>query len=218
MNAIAKKIGHIINVAGNKGQFMQDLLKRPVIIELGGLGDSSNISLVMAFLLTQLAGHIKYAFRQDENRMSIMFIEEAHRLLGASEGGGVESKSAEDRNMMLAEVRKFGQGILVMNQRPSSLVGGVLDNAYIKILTRLSDRIGFERLSSELNLSEAHQRYARTRLRPGDAILLDRDAGQPVLMRSEDAKSAFEKMRIPADAMVAQMRADVAAAGLDTKS
>jgi hypothetical protein len=215
VNAIGKKIGHIINVEGNNGEFIQRLLKRPVVIELGGLGDSSNISLVMAFLLTQLAGHIEYAFRQDENRIHIMFIEEAHRLLGGGEGGGVESKSAEDLNMMLAEVRKFGQGILVMDQRPSSLVGGVLDNSYIKILTRLSDRQGFERLANELNLNEAQQRYARTRLKTGDAILIDRDAGQPVLMRSQDAKSPLEKGPFPNEDLVAQMRANATRAELD---
>ncbi|MEO7177762.1 MAG: hypothetical protein ABIW83_02865, partial [Allosphingosinicella sp.] len=206
VNAIGKKIGHIINVEGNNGEFMQELLKRPVVIELGGLGDSSNISLVMAFLLTQLAGHIEYAFRLDETRQNIMFIEEAHRLLGGGEAEGTEGKSAEDLNQMLAEVRKFGQGILVMDQRPSSLVGGVLDNAYIKILTRLSDRPGFDRLSSELNLNEAHQRYARTRLKTGDAILLDRDAGQPVLMRSEDAKSKLEQARMSPEEMRSKMR------------
>lgn len=214
VNAIGKKIGHIINVKENNGQFMQDLLKKPVVIELGALGDSSNISLVMAFLLTQLAGHIEHAFREDGSRQNVMFIEEAHRLLGASEGDGVESKSAEDLNMMLAEVRKFRQGILVMDQRPSSLVGGVLDNAYIKILTRLSDRVGFDRLSSELNLSEAHQRYARTRLKTGDAILLDRDAGQPVLMRSENVKQALEHARLSPDETIERMRANVAAAKL----
>ena len=192
VNAIGKKIGHIINVEGNNSALIQQMLKRPVVIELGGLGDGSNIALVMAFFLTQLAGHIEEAFRKDTKRIHIMVIEEAHRLLGAGGGDGVESKSAEDLNTMLAEVRKFGQGILVMDQRPSSLVGGVLDNSYIKILTRLSDRQGFDRLASELNLNEAQQRYARTRLKTGDAIMIDRDAGQPVLMRSEDAKSGLE--------------------------
>ncbi len=214
VNAIGKKIGHIINVEGNNGEFMQQLLRRPVVIELGGLGDSSNISLVMAFLLTQLAGHIEYAFRIDADRQNIMFIEEAHRLLGGGEAEGTEGKSAEDLNQMLAEVRKFGQGILVMDQRPSSLVGGVLDNAYVKILTRLSDRPGFDRLSSELNLNEAQQRYARTRLKTGDAILLDRDAGQPVLMRSEDAKSKLEKDRFSPDEMRSRMRENAKAAGM----
>ncbi|UVO53760.1 ATP-binding protein [Sphingomonas sp. SUN039] len=211
VNAIGKKIGHIINVKGNNGAFIQQMLKRPVVIELGGLGDGSNIALVMAFFLTQLAGHIEEAFRKDTKRIHIMFIEEAHRLLGAGEGNGVESKSAEDLNTMLAEVRKFGQGILVMDQRPSSLVGGVLDNSYVKILTRLSDRQGFDRLASELNLNEAQQRYARTRLKTGDAIMIDRDAGQPVLMRSEDAKSGLEPPEPENEAAAAKQQADLVA-------
>ena len=193
VNAIGKKLGHIINVAGNSGDFLAKMLRRPVVIELGALGDSSNIALVMAFLLTQLAGQVEDAFRKDKTRRHLIFIEEAHRLLARGDGEGVAGKSAEDLNMMLAEVRKFGQGILVMDQRPSSLVGGVLDNAYVKILSRLSDRVGFDRLSDELNLSEAQQRFARTRLKVGDAILLDRDAGQPVLTRSADIKTRLEQ-------------------------
>jgi hypothetical protein len=202
VNAIGKKLGYILNTPQRDGRFFQKLLERPAIIELGALGDTSNIALLMAFLISQLAGHVEYASRQlaleKKKREHVILIEEAHRLLGAGEGEGVESKSAEDLNMMLAEVRKFGQGIMILDQRPSSLVGGVLDNAFVKILTRLSDRVGFERLSDELNLNEAQQRFARTRLKAGDAILLDRDAGQPVLVRAENVKDGLEKRTMSA--------------------
>jgi len=85
---------------------------------------------------------------------------------------------------MLAEVRKFRQGIMILDQRPSSLVGGVLDNAMINIMCRLNDRGGFEHLSHVLNLSPVQQRYARTRLRAGQTLTLDATSGQPVLMRA----------------------------------
>jgi hypothetical protein len=196
VNAIGRKLDYIMNVPANNGTFMQNLLRRPAIIEMGALGDSSNIALVMAFLLAQIAGHIEYAYRTNRDRQHVIFIEEAHRLLAAGDGEGVGGKSAEDINVMLAEMRKFGQGILVMDQRPSSLVGGVLDNAYVKILTRLSDRVGFDRLSDELNLNESQQRFARTRLKPGDAIVLDMQSGQPVLLHSEDVKKEMEARRL----------------------
>jgi hypothetical protein len=110
---------------------------------------------------------------------------------------------------MLAEVRKFGQGILVMDQRPSSLVGGVLDNALIKIMMKLSDRQGFERLSDDLNLNAAQQRFARTRLKGGDAIVLDRDAGQPVLLRGRNAKTIFA-LKLSAKEMLATSKVNAA--------
>jgi len=205
VNSILKKLGYIINARGNN-DFISEMLRRPTVIEMGALGDSSNITLVMAFFLSQLAGYIEYEHDEQPSRKNVILIEEAHRLLGVQEGK--TNKAAEDLNMMLAEVRKFGQGIMVMDQRPSSLVGGVLDNAFVKLLMRLSDREGFDRLSHELNLSEAHQRYARTRLRAGDAIMLDRDSGQPVLIRGVNLKDSLEGGKPKATEQIARVRSN----------
>jgi len=189
INAIGKKLGYIVNTPQNNTDFFRRLLERPAVIELGALGDSTSIALLMAFMISQLSGQIEHAARQmslaGKKREHLMLIEEAHRLLAAGSKDGATGKSAEDLNVMLAEIRKFGQGILILDQRPSSLVGGVMDNAYVKILTRLSDKPGFERLSDELNLNDVQRRFAHTRLKKGDAIVLDRDAGQPVLTKAE---------------------------------
>lgn len=216
VQAIIKKLGSILNVPGNGGMFFQKLLQRPSVIELGALGDSSNIALLMAFMLGQVSGHVEYAYRdmarKGRKREHVILIEEAHRLLAGGEGA--EGKSAEDLNQMLAEVRKFGQGIMTLDQRPSSLVGGVLDNAYVKILTRLSDRVGFDRLADELNLNEAQRAFAHTRLKAGMAILLDRDAGMPVLLRGDNIKDALEEQQLEGEAFTAQVRANAQRFGL----
>jgi hypothetical protein len=216
VQAIIKKLGSILNVPGNGGHFFQRLLQRPSVIELGALGDSSNIALLMAFMLGQVSGHVEYAYRdmakKGRKREHVILIEEAHRLLAGGEGA--EGKSAEDLNQMLAEVRKFGQGIMTLDQRPSSLVGGVLDNAFVKILTRLSDRVGFDRLADELNLNEAQRAFAHTRLKAGMAILLDRDAGMPVLMRGDNVKDALEERQLEGEAFTAQVKANAQRFGL----
>ncbi len=210
VKALTKKLGSMLNVPGNGGEFFQRLLERPAVIEFGALGDESNIALVMAFLLGQLSGHVEFAYRrmalEGKKREHLILIEEAHRLLGGGEGP--EAKSAEDLNTMLAEVRKFGQGIMTLDQRPSSLVGGVLDNAFLKILTRLSDRVGFERLAEELNLDESQKRFAHTRLQAGDAILLDRNAGMPVLVRADNVKDALEENQLSEADFVQQVQAN----------
>jgi hypothetical protein len=210
IESLYKNLGHIINVRQNDPEFFQRMLRRPAVIELGALGDTTSIALMMAFLLTQLVGHVEHAFNtiRDEGseRLHLLLIEEAHRLLSGEGGGGdARGKSAEDLSVMLAECRKFGQGIMILDQRPSSLVGGVLDNANIKILTRLSDRSGFERLSMELNLSEDQQRHARTRLNPGDAIMADWKSGQPVLIRSANVSDGLKKGRLDKEREHAQM-------------
>ncbi len=206
VDAIGKKMGHILNTPANNYDFFQKLLKQPAAIEMGALGDSDNIALLMAFFISQLTGHIEYQSRQmalqGEEREHIMLIEEAHRLLAGGQTEGAGGKSSEDLNVLLAEVRKFGQGVMILDQRPSSLVGGVMDNAYVKIMMRLSDRVGFERLSDELNLNEAQQRYAHSRLKRGQAIVLDRDAGLPVLTQAE----GINMKGLSKDAMMEKIR------------
>lgn len=193
VNGILNSLGRILNARQAEPQFFQRLLREPVVIELGALGDPSNLALVMAFLVTQLVGHIEYAYqeRKANDIPHLLLIDEAHRLLSAEASatagqnqGNTRGKSAEEMNTMLAEVRKFRQGIMILDQRPSSLVGGVLDNAMINIMCRLNDRGGFEHLSHILNLNPAQQRYARTRLRAGQTLTLDTTSGQPVLLRA----------------------------------
>ena len=205
VNGILNSLGHVLNVRQSDPEFFQKLLKRPAVIELGSLGDPSSIALVMAFLVTQLVGHIEHAYRQGKRNEHphLLLIEEAHRLLSAEtpatagpNQGNVRGKSAEEMNTLLAEVRKFRQGIMVLDQRPSSLVRGALDNALVNIMCRLNDREGFEHLSNVLNLSPAQQRYARTRLKPGDALMLDAASGQPVLMRAPNVVDRLREARL----------------------
>lgn len=189
INSIRDNLGHILNVRENFN--FQLLLQHPATIEMGALGDPSSIALVMAFLVTQLAGHIQALHQQGlrDEWPHLLVIEEAHRLLSietsaSANQGNTRGKSAEEINTLLSEVRKFRQGIMILDQRPSSLAGGVLDNALVTMLCRLNDRVGFEHLSNVLNLSPAQQKYARSRLQPGETIMLDAQSGQPVLVRA----------------------------------
>ncbi len=225
VNSIRDSLGRILNVRDMPPDFFQRLLTRPAVIEMGALGDPSSIALVMAFLVTQLAGHIEFAHAQGKRKEKphLLLIEEAHRLLSAEAAataspnqGNVRGKSAEELNNLLAEVRKFRQGIMVLDQRPSSLVGGVLDNALINIMCRLNDRVGFEHLSNVLNLSPAQQRFARTRLQAGDALLLDAVSGQPILTRAPNVVDELRARynQLPSADLWRQLRANAERVGL----
>jgi hypothetical protein len=84
---------------------------------------------------------------------------------------------------MLAEVRKYRQGVLLLDQRPGSLVGGCIDNAYLVAMHRLNEKKSFDQFCDMLNLGPDQRRFARVGLRPGEAVLLDREAGMPFLLQ-----------------------------------
>jgi hypothetical protein len=223
VNSILNNLGHILNVRNSDPGFFQRLLDRPVVIEMGALGDPSSIALVMAFLITALRGHIEHAHRRGAraHQPHLLLIEEAHLLLSGETAsttgpnqGNARGKSAEEMNTLLAEVRKFRQGIMVLDQRPSSLVGGVLDNALINIMCRLNDRRGFEHLSNLLNLSVEQQRYARSRLKPGDALMLDAESGQPILLRAPNIVDRLRDAQLESQEQWQQARRNAARANL----
>jgi len=176
------------------------LLKVPAVLELGMIGDSQALSLIMAFLVVSLAGCIENRNR-DEDPMHLLVIEEAHRLLSAEggssqEGSSSRAQAAEDINNLLAEVRKYGQGVMLLDQRPGSLVGGVIDNAYLVALHRLNERKSFDQFADMLNLNPNQRRFAGVGLQPGEAVFLDRPTGIPVALRPpEKPKEQARKER-----------------------
>lgn len=210
LNSLRGSFGHILG-AGQSADPLIDiakLLERPVVLEMGMVGDSQALSLIMAFLLSCLRGTIETtgpALRDAARAagggwVNMLVVEEAHLLLSAEGGGGgkdagnSKAQAAEDINNMLAEVRKYGQGVMLLDQRPGSLVGGAIDNAYVICMHRLNEEKSFTQFSQLLNLSADQQRFARTELRPGEMITLDRRSGLPVLVRPPDEGTGDAKL------------------------
>jgi hypothetical protein len=205
LHNLRDSFGHILG-AGRSDEPLIDfarLLERPVVLEMGMVGDSQALSLIMAFLLICLRGTIETTGPELRKRagesggawMNMLVIEEAHLLLsaensgGGSEAGNSKAQAAEDINNMLAEVRKYGQGVMLLDQRPGSLVGGAIDNAYAICMHRLNEEKSFRQFSQLLNLTTDQQRFARTELRPGEMITLDRRSGLPVLVRPPNERT-----------------------------
>jgi len=82
---------------------------------------------------------------------------------------------------MLAEVRAYGEGIVIAEQIPTILVKGAIGNTYLKIMHWLEDAPSFELFSTITNLNKNQQEYART-LKPGFAVVRSM-FGQPVHMK-----------------------------------
>jgi hypothetical protein len=221
VNNILTHYGHVLDVEDDDPAFFQRLLDTPCVIELGALGSEEVISLVMSFLVVQLRGHTEYASRHGGRKgLRLLCIDEAHVLLsnenqtGGPFQGNVRARTAEDMNRLLSEFRKFGTGVVLLDQRPASLIGGALDNTYLNVMFRTADRKSLQHLADALNLSPAQQQYARTKLGGGQAVVLDRHSGQPVLIKCPNVIDGLREAQLPFAALVERVNANAAAAGL----
>jgi len=167
----------------NRWQSMpfESLLKRPAVLELSPFADNEEKSLVMALILMRL-----YEYRQglekrqggarDDNPLKhLLVIEEAHRLLAKPAPGGEHSTQSRQKGVevfadILAEIRSYGQGIVIVDQIPSKLIPDVLRNTDFKIAHRLVDKEDRQVLGATMNL-EDDQIKDLARFSPGQAVV-----------------------------------------------
>jgi DNA helicase HerA-like ATPase len=112
--------------------------------------------------------------------------EEAHRLLRRPQpGGGAAAHAVELFAGLLAEVRAYGEGIVIAEQIPARLIDDVIKNTAVKIVHRLPAADDREAVGATMNLSPAQSRYLVT-LVPGEAAVAADGMDHPVLARMTD--------------------------------
>lgn len=178
---------------------IEELLSRPVVMELEDLGDDETKSFVIGILLVQLYEYRKSQMTKGSKQLShILMVEEAHRLLKnvseSGEGGNTRAKSVEFFCNLLAEIRTFGQGILIADQIPTKLAPDTIKNTNLKIVHRtvaLEDR---ETIGRAMNMSPEQIEYLSS-LRRGYAAVYAEGDNRPKCVKLPLVKSFYEKER-----------------------
>lgn len=172
---------------GGKGAMMDtqtsvpisQLLNYPTVLELEDLGDDDTKSFVIGILMVQL-----YEYRKSEtiggqhDLKHVLMIEEAHRLLKnvpPSADGGAKGKSVEFFCNMLAEIRSFGQGILVADQIPTKLAPDTIKNTNLKIVHRTVMREDREAIGYSMNMTPEQISYLSSLPRGRAAVYSEGD-------------------------------------------
>lgn len=149
-----------------------DLLDKNVIIELEEIRNGSEKSLIIGFILSNLLVAIKHKFKKEGKINHITLVEEAHRLMTKFEPGDNPNKkhAVETFADMLAEIRKYGESIIIADQIPNKLTPEVLKNTNIKIVHRLFAQDDKDVIGSTMSLTE-EQRNFLSNLEIGHAVI-----------------------------------------------
>lgn len=116
------------------------LLERKVVLELEEIRNGSEKSLIMGFVLTNLMQAIKGKFIETGKAYNhITLVEEAHRLLSKyTPGDSMNMKQGvETFTDMLAEIRKYGECLVIVDQIPNKITPEILKNTNTKIVHKL---------------------------------------------------------------------------------
>ena len=147
------------------------LLERRAVIELEELQSGEEKALLMALLLGGINEAIRARFAKEPDFRHLTLIEEAHRLLSRPDTGDKAGALAVEAFAdMLAEVRKYGEGLIIADQIPAKLIPDVIKNTNTKIVHRLfaeDDR----RAMGEAMMMNDEQRDFLPKLQVGEAIV-----------------------------------------------
>ena len=152
-----------------------ELLDRKVILELEYIKSASEKSLIMGFILSNLSEAIKVKYnkkgKKDINHITL--IEEAHRLLSKYMPGDSLNKKqgVEMFSDMLAEVRKYGESLIIADQIPNKLTPEVLKNTNTKIVHRIFAQDDKEAIGNTMALKDEQKEHL-SYLTSGRAVMM----------------------------------------------
>lgn len=117
----------------------KDLVNRRVVLELEEIRNGDEKSLVMGFVLMNLMQAIRGKYVDGEVHRHVTLVEEAHRLLSKFVAGDSPNKKrgVETFSDMLAEIRKYGECLVIVDQIPNKMTPEVLKNTNTKIVHKI---------------------------------------------------------------------------------
>lgn len=138
-----------------------DLLEHKVVFELENIRSSAEKSLIMGFILINLSEAIREKYQMDGKFQHITLVEEAHRLLSKYQSGDSPSKkqSVEMFSDMLAEIRKYGECLIIADQIPNKLTPDVLKNTNTKIIHRIFAADDKEAIGNTIMLKDEQKEF-----------------------------------------------------------
>ena len=154
----------------------QQLFNESVIIELEELRLEDK-ALVMMFLLVFMREYRSTTPPSQRPVEHVTVIEEAHQVFAAGMGAGggegaseTRAKAVEAFSNMLAEIRAYGEGIIIVDQSPEKLAADALRNTNLHIAHQLRDARDREAIAKVASMDDDQRDYLARMRHPYAAV------------------------------------------------
>ena len=170
---------------------IEDFLNRNVVLELESLSDDDDKAFFVGLMLSLVSEYRQSLARQSvlytsDDLQHVLVIEEAHRLLKNVQTertsemlGNPKGKAVESFCNLIAEMRSYGQGVIVAEQIPTKIAPDVIKNTNTKIIHRLVSLDDQIAVGTGLGLDEHECRYLN-QLSAGTALAHKEGMSKPV--------------------------------------
>ena len=178
------RLNSLVNLFDNYSSIpIEDLLKKPTIIELAAIENSDEKALIIALLLLSILAYVNANYVGEGGLKNVILLEEAHVLLDAdtNAGQGDANPSAIAQGLvkrMLAEIRSYGVGIVIADQSPRKVSTDVVALTDMKVVFRLVESVDKQIIADSTNMSDT-QIQRMSKLKPGEAFLFFNKLDEP---------------------------------------
>ncbi|MEV4562193.1 ATP-binding protein [Nonomuraea sp. NPDC049419] len=168
--------GHPADIGG--------LLERDVVLAIEDVANDEDKAFLMGTLIIRIVEHLRMRARRERSTglRHVIVIEEAHRLLRDRGHGRASTHAVELLAGLLAEIRAYGEGIVVAEQIPTKLVTDVVKNTALKVVHRLPAEDDRRLVGAAMNLSDEQSRHVVS-LQPGSAAVFADGMDRPLRVR-----------------------------------
>ncbi len=177
---------------GSAGRFFEgghpadigELIRRNVVLAIEDVANDEDKAFLMGTLIIRIVEHLRVRARRGsrDGLRHVIVIEEAHRLLRAGREGRASAHAVELFASMLAEIRAYGEGIVIAEQIPAKLVPDVVKNTALKVVHRLPAHDDRDIVGAAMNLDDAQSRQVVS-LEPGVAAVFADGMDRPLRIR-----------------------------------
>jgi len=174
-----------------------NLFSQPTVVTLADIPDDEERSFIVLVLALATWANAKH-HRGGNAVRHLLVLEEAHRVLpelgpsdAAGEGGTAQRVSSELLAAMLAEVRSYGQQVVVVDQSPAKVSSDVIRNTNLKICHRITHPDDQKLMAGALGMEEIELQSLGSLTR-GEAVVSTRTQPTPQTISVSPAVRAFE--------------------------
>ncbi len=147
----------------------------PLVIDVSVIKDPFIRKIYISFILNMIFDIFVNDKEGKPNYKLLIVLEEAQNILSKNNPVKIVSR-------MLSEIRKFGVGLIIISQSPSSLIENVMVNTNTKIIHSLKAGADIELVNKSIYLPPEYLRVIPY-LEPGEAILYTRGFKKPLIVR-----------------------------------
>ncbi|GLY47529.1 helicase HerA-like domain-containing protein [Lentzea sp. NBRC 102530] len=170
------------------------LLTRNTIFEIEDLGDDNDKAFFIGCVMLRMFEWLRLREKHGLVRPGlahVTVVEEAHRLLRHVEPGTAAAQAVTLFANLFAEVRAYGEGIVVAEQIPAKLLPDVVKNSAVKLVHRLPAQDDRDFVGATMNLDDDQSQHVVS-LSPGVAAAHADGMDRPVLVAVDAAGRARE--------------------------